>query len=76
MKKSIPELEDAIDIVDYKKMQILAHGIKGSSANFRMENLQNMASELENMAKNHNTEYNYKYIFKNIKAIVEDIEVV
>jgi len=76
MKKSIPDLEDAIEILDYKKIQILAHGIKGSSANFRMENLQNMANELENMAKNHNTQYNYYYIFKNIKAIVEYIEVV
>jgi len=76
MKKSIPDLEDAIEILDYKKIQILAHGIKGSSANFRMENLQNMANELESMAKNHNTQYNYNYIFKNIKAIVEDIEVV
>ena len=76
MQRSVPDLQNAIEIMDYEKIQILAHGIKGSSANFRMENLQSMASEMETMAKNKNSEYNYKKIFEDIKDVIDYIEII
>ena len=76
MTKTIPELENAVDSMDYKKIQILAHGIKGSSANFRMENLQNLAGKLESMAKNNDSHFNYQENFELIKSILEDVKIV
>ncbi|WP_455755631.1 ATP-binding protein [Sulfurimonas sp.] len=75
MKKSIPELERAIDEKDYQKMQVLAHGIKGSSANFRMDDLLKITDEFEKMAKQNNSEYDYKGTFENIKKLVEEIAI-
>jgi len=57
-------------------MQILAHGIKGSSANFRMDELLKMANKFEQMAKENNSEYNYEETFKSIKKIVEEIAII
>ncbi len=76
MKKSMPELKNAINIKDYKKIRTLAHSIKGSSANFRLEILQEKANELEIMARGENTRFDYTQVFTAIKKIVEDIKIV
>lgn len=76
MQKIIPELKTAIENVDFKKMHTMAHSIKGSSANFRLENLQSMSDELEKMAKKEELKYNYMNTFENIKAAVEGIKIV
>ncbi len=76
MSKSIPELKDAIDTMDYKKIQSLSHAIKGSSANFRMEELQEKANTLEEMARKNNSEYNYMSKYQEIKKIVSSIKIV
>jgi len=75
MKKSIPELQNAIRERDYKKIALNAHSIKGSSANFRIEFLQNSASEMEKMAKDKNSEYEYEVVFEKIKAKVQEIKI-
>jgi CheY-like chemotaxis protein len=75
MKKQIPELKTAIEAKDYKKIALNAHSIKGSSGNFRIEFLQNSASEMESMAKSKNSEYNYMKVFEKIRERVQEINI-
>jgi len=76
MSKQIPELEKCINIKDYENISLIAHSIKGSSGNFRMQNLQKLSHELEKNAKEKNANYNYDEIFEQIKEIVSIIEIV
>ncbi len=76
MNKSIPELKNAINTMDYKKIQSLSHAIKGSSANFRMEELQTRANILEEKAKEYNSDYDYLSQYEEIKKIVSSIKIV
>lgn len=75
MEKNIPELKDAIETKDYEKIALIAHSIKGSSANFRLEILQNYASEMEKMAKTKSSDYDYETTFEFIKERVENIKI-
>ena len=75
MKKTLPELQNAIQKRDYAKIALMAHSIKGSSGNFRIETLQDNASELEKMAKAENSEYDYREVYKTIKKRVEEIKI-
>jgi len=59
MDKILPELEKYIYSKDYKQISLNAHSIKGSSANFRMEYLQDIAKDMEDMARDNNTEFDY-----------------
>ncbi|MFT5660272.1 MAG: signal transduction histidine kinase/CheY-like chemotaxis protein [Sulfurimonas sp.] len=76
MKKIIPELRIAIEKTDYQQIHFIAHSIKGSSANFRLENLQAMSDELEKMAKKEDEKYDYLNTYENIKVAVEAIKIV
>ncbi|MBU0721790.1 response regulator [bacterium] len=72
---NLVELEDAITKKEYKKIALIAHSIKGSSGNFRIKVLQESASEMENMAKNENTQYDYEGMFEKIKHRVQEISI-
>jgi len=76
MAKQIPELENAINLKDYKKIALIAHSIKGSSGNFRMESLQEITAKMERMAKNEDAEYDYENAFKIIKEMVAKIKII
>ena len=76
MDKTMPELKNSIEIKDYNRIKILSHGIKGSSSNFRLEELQNKAGELEKMAKNNNSKFDYIGKFEEINKIVSAIKIV
>lgn len=75
MNKNIPKLKEAIREKDYKNIALIAHSIKGSSANFRLELLQNSSNEMEKMAKENNSEYDYESVFEIIKERVEMIKI-
>jgi signal transduction histidine kinase/DNA-binding response OmpR family regulator len=75
MSKQVPDLEDAIRFRDYKKISLIAHSIKGSSSNFRLELLQEKTAEMENMAKMEDSDYNYEEIFEIIKDSVAKIKI-
>ena len=75
MLKQIPELQNAIKLRDYKKIALIAHSIKGSSGNFRIEFLQSSASEMEKMAKNEDSEYDYEGMYEKIKTRVQEIKI-
>ena len=73
MTVTLPELKNAIEIKDYKEIGKIAHSIKGASGNFRIEFVQNSASEMEKMAKHENSEYHYLEIFEEIKDRIDEI---
>ena len=75
MKKLLPELQNAIKLRDYKKIELLAHSIKGSSGNFRIEVLQNESSEMEKMAKVQDIQHDYEKSFRIIKNKIKEIKI-
>ena len=70
MKKSLPELLDAIEKKDYKKISLESHSIKGSASNFRFTNLESMAKDLEQHSKKVDKEFNYLNTFNEIEKIL------
>jgi PAS domain S-box-containing protein len=75
MSTQIPELFESIQKKDYKKISLIAHSIKGSSGNFRMQELQKITSEVENKAKNKDINYDYASMFEKIQDILNSIEI-
>lgn len=76
MSKQIPEMQEAILAKDYSKMALIAHNIKGSSGNFRLEDVQEDSTEFERMAKKENSNYNYEEVFEKIKNRLLEIKIV
>jgi len=75
MQHVIPQLHAAIQERDFKKIAFESHSIKGSSANFRIEQLQLSASEMEKMAKGENANYDYEGVFLQMKSTLEKIKI-
>ena len=76
MQTTLPALQNAIIRKEYKKIALMAHGIKGSSANFRIEFLQKSASEMEKMAKEEREDYDYEGIWALMKENISSIKIV
>ena len=74
MQKTLQELKSAIDARDYKHIALKAHSIKGSSGNFRIEDLLRNATEMEQMAKLKNSEYDYNATYEKIKLRIASIK--
>jgi signal transduction histidine kinase/DNA-binding response OmpR family regulator len=75
MKKTLPELKSAIALKDYKKIALKAHSIKGSSGNFRIEELLQYSSEMEQMAKYETKSYDYETTFRKIEEKIASIKI-
>ena len=75
MQKQLPDLEHAINTMEYKKIALISHSIKGSSGNFRMEFLQKITSNMEKMAKAEDAKFDYTKDFLKIKDIVNKVKI-
>ena len=75
METMLEELKISIENKDYKQISLIAHSIKGSSANFRIEFLQNTANEVEIRAKEKDGEYNYNNAYIMMAEFMNAIEV-
>jgi CheY-like chemotaxis protein len=75
MQTTLPQLKEAIEKKDYKQIALKAHSIKGSSGNFRIEELLKDSAEMEQMAKNGMHEYNFEDAYQRIKTKIESIRV-
>ncbi|MBE0513632.1 ATP-binding protein [Sulfurimonas sp.] len=75
MAKQIPDLHSAIKSRDYKKIALIAHSIKGSSGNFRIESVQEEGEKIEKMAKAKEKDFDYEHSFEKIKIALEAIKV-
>jgi CheY-like chemotaxis protein len=74
MHTILPQLQEAIKSKEYKQIALKAHSVKGSSANFRMEDLVGDAAEIEAMAKKKECDYDYMARLKRIETKVAAIE--
>jgi CheY-like chemotaxis protein len=65
MDESLEKLQEAVQKREFEKISKLAHSIKGSSANFRLEEIQKLANLMEKSAKNSDEDFDYKtYLIK------------
>ena len=63
MGESLEELKEAIEKRDYSIIALVAHSIKGSSSNFRMESLVSLAYELEKAAYAKESAFDFENIY-------------
>ena len=75
MRTTLPSLEEAIDDKNYEKIALLSHSIKGSSGNFRLELLQNIAGKMELKAKEEDKSYDFLGSYKILKEKIEKIQI-
>lgn len=74
MDETLPKLRDEISRRNYYAISRLAHSIKGSSANFRLQDIQTLAQELESNARDENEIYNYEKCAENIELLYRRIK--
>lgn len=67
MSKQLPQLQEAISQKEYKTIALIAHSIKGSSGNFRLEEVQEKSAQMEKMAKTAEENFDYQEAFEYIK---------
>jgi len=75
MRTTLPSLKDAIHAKDYGKIALLSHSIKGSSGNFRLELLQNIAGKMELKAKEEDKSYDFLGSYEIVKEKIEKIQI-
>ncbi len=75
MRTTLPELYEAIQERNYKKIALLSHSIKGSSGNFRLELLQSIAGKMEKKAKEESELYDFEGSFQIIKEKIDKIKI-
>ncbi len=75
MQKLLAELEVAVDANEYEKIASIAHSIKGSSANFRIEEINQESSIMEKMAKKKNLEFDYVLSKDIIRRFINNISI-
>ena len=68
-----PELEAAVASGNFVKIAKLAHSIKGSSANFRLEEIQQLAKSLEDAASGGVEDFDYKGVYDALHAELSKI---
>ena len=75
MDKIFPELQKAIQDKNYKQIAMISHSIKGSSGNFRMKEVQELSSEMEDMARTESKSYDYCNTYEEIEKIINSINI-
>ncbi len=63
MEESLEELKEAIAMRDYKVIGHVSHSIKGSSSNFRIESIVDLAYELEKASYAKESTFNFETVF-------------
>lgn len=75
MNEIIPQLYNAIESQNYIKISNLTHSIKGSSGNFRIQELQDLAAQMESQAQKKESGFPYSDVLKKIEKIVLKIKI-
>jgi PAS domain S-box-containing protein len=70
----LPELDQAISKSDFAKIAKHAHSIKGSSANFRMEEVQKLAKSIEDSASKEEA-FDYRGVFETLETELSKVKV-
>ncbi|MDP1784092.1 MAG: ATP-binding protein [Sulfuricurvum sp.] len=66
MEQILPELENMIQYRNYERMAYLAHSIKGSSANFRYEELSRLAGIIEESATEERSGFDFEKTYEGL----------
>ena len=75
MVESLEELKEAIKKQDYQIIGHLAHSIKGSSSNFRIDSIVGLAYELEKAAYAKDDTFDFETVYEGIVKEFETIAV-
>ncbi|HIP46895.1 MAG TPA: Hpt domain-containing protein [Campylobacterales bacterium] len=67
---SLANIEDAIETNDIQAIQNEAHAIKGSASNLMLADIQDMARDMENAARE-NRKINYLSLYSQIEEKIE-----
>ena len=73
MKKSFPVLSHAVEGMDFNKISLEAHSIKGSAANFRFARLEGLSSSMESAARKEDVNFDYKSALEEMEGIMAEI---
>jgi len=71
--KSLSEVEQHIALNNKTELRNIAHGIKGSASNLMLEEVTQIALEIENLAKDV-IEADYKSLFEDLKQNIKTLE--
>jgi len=72
MHESLKELHQAIEDKDYKVITHIAHSIKGSSANFRIDKIVEMAYSIEKASYEEDNSFDYEEHFKSLEQLYKN----
>lgn len=76
MHESLKELEKAISERDFKRISHIAHSIKGSSSNFRIEAIVALAYALEKASHDEDAVFKYEETFETLMQEFQKVEAV
>jgi HPt (histidine-containing phosphotransfer) domain-containing protein len=71
-KENLEKIESAIEQNDYETIFKSAHSIKGSSANFTLDDISQLAKEMEVNARNQQ-EIDYHEMYCELKKMIDSI---
>ncbi len=74
MHESLEELKEVIAVRDYKVIGHLAHSIKGSSSNFRIESIVALAYELEKASYAEDDSFDFEAIYEAMLEAFTEVE--
>jgi HPt (histidine-containing phosphotransfer) domain-containing protein len=72
-QESMKALEKAINENDLSSIFASSHAIKGSAANITLEEISNIAKDIESNAREENN-INYLELYEKLKALIDGIE--
>lgn len=73
MDKMIPQLQEAIDQDNHERIAHIAHTIKGSSGNFRYEELSKQAAVIEEAGREECMEFDFAEAFKKFERLYSEV---
>jgi HPt (histidine-containing phosphotransfer) domain-containing protein len=73
MDKMLPQLQEAIAQCSYDRIAHIAHTIKGSSGNFRYEELSQLAALIEEAARQERVEFDFSDALTKFQQLYKEI---
>jgi len=70
VETQLPDLKDAIELNELKKIETISHDIHGSAANIRLESIRQIVEKLEKKSKAKEFDYNYEKQFIKLKESI------
>ena len=72
-KSSLENVNNAIERDDFEQIKHIAHGIKGSASNLMLDDIVEIALQIEQLSKSE-SDADYRSLFKKLKTQLNTIE--